>query len=213
MATTTRERAVARSVPQFNEHALVRVKGTDDQVRALYGAEAVGAVGVIVRLSHRANGVNRYLVNFPAHTYITPAKHLQREVASVNNVIREDLLELAVQPKAEVPASVRPTPDMTRVSKQSAAHTRQPATERELVKAHLRTYVKRGDSYESLRMGSLAYGGPDGHMEIHLDTVTATLGDIYSPRVRFRLRDIYNELKAECRTGMTQGSLFDEVTE
>ncbi len=94
----------ATTPPRFADGALVHVKGTDDQVLALYGHPAVGTVGTIVRRSHRSNGMHRYLVSFPEHTYTTPIRKQTRTIRATTCMIREDHLELAVQPKtAEVP--------------------------------------------------------------------------------------------------------------
>ena len=88
----------ARPPRAFPDGALVRVKGTHDQVLALFGREVVGAVGVIVRSARRSQGQNRYLVTFPAHTYVTPIQRLVRDIAALDVVIREELLEPATAP-------------------------------------------------------------------------------------------------------------------
>ncbi|HEX9413811.1 MAG TPA: hypothetical protein VF916_09945 [Ktedonobacterales bacterium] len=84
---------------------------------------------------------------------------------------------------------------------------------RDLAKWLIRPYVQRGDSMESLRLGSMGFAGTQGDVHIHLDHIfVERLGpwNTGTPcNVRFRLADVYAEVQSECRTGVIQGSLFD----
>ena len=92
MTTTMRTSPVTPR--KFTEGARVRIHGSDDQVLALFGRELVGVSGIVLTPTRRRFGVNRYRVRFPAHTYITPVKRLERQIAEIECVIREDELEL-----------------------------------------------------------------------------------------------------------------------
>lgn len=74
---------------------------------------------------------------------------------------------------------------------------------REWALAQLRPYVKRGDSYQNIRSGDMGWSLHTGEGEIrgarHEMVVTRigpyTCGQVC--HVRFKLRDLYNELKHE----------------
>lgn len=86
-------RRAANAPTRFADGTHVRVTGTDEQVRALYGRELVGAAGTITRPFTRSHAHNRYLVHFPAHTYISPVKRVQSSIPDIEAVIREEHLQ------------------------------------------------------------------------------------------------------------------------
>lgn len=76
-------------------------------------------------------------------------------------------------------------------------------TPREWALARLRPYVKRGDSYDEVRRGDMGWGLDTGEGQIHgarHELVVTRIGPYKGGQechVRFKLRDLYNELKHE----------------
>ncbi len=90
-ATTSKTKT--KTPPIFANGDLVRVAGTDEHVLALFGRELVGAVGTVLCSVRRSHGHNRYMVHFPAHTYVTQVKRLVREIPARDHVLLEYQME------------------------------------------------------------------------------------------------------------------------
>lgn len=86
---------------QFAERQIVRVKGTPEEQRVLYGREVVGAVGIVLYPYTRSHGVNRYLVHIAAHEYVSPKRGLVSHIEAFDIVLREDHVEQVTASEAE----------------------------------------------------------------------------------------------------------------
>jgi|GEM_PF-6058338 len=77
----------------FTAGEQVRVRGSVEEQLMLHGRMVAGAVGIVVRPTRRSQGMNRYLVHFPRHIYVTRVRRQEHPIEAHDTVLREDHIE------------------------------------------------------------------------------------------------------------------------
>lgn len=101
----SRANTKAQAPHLFAEGDWVRPRGAVEEQLALHGRMVAGAVGIVVRSTRRSLGVNRYLVHFPRHLYVTPVRRVEHPIEAHDTVLREDQIERV--PAGEAPRACR----------------------------------------------------------------------------------------------------------